>query len=452
MFERGRCSEGHGARAFLGAAGKARAPQASGDYAPRGSCPASSGRQSASGKSGPVGRTMGGSGAGTNLGRLPRPLQGAAPWPGRGAPARGERANPRSPQKQSWERRQRLSSESRQSGQVGGARLASGPGPRLAATGEGKRGRLAAPPQQGSARAPRVGPRTGRELRGPKATAETPAAGAKSTTASPGFCPEARGASGSPTPGVEESGKGAGKGRGVRGHEPGAAPGLAPPAGRGSRPGPAQGGGAAGRGPGPRGRGHGSRPLGGSGREREAAAQRGGQRGLLKPRGCPVGASAPPAGCLPSPWSNANVAIVQPNARHFRRHGAGAGCGSTVEGGLSRARCPLRALSLRRACHSSGDWGGAPRERAGRCRPEPLRLPFQAPPSGLQRIGGAPPPATVSPRLPGRWALRRCGERRVCKLSARKPGNFHFSHLAHHGMRGSFANSTCYKSDQSNTK
>lgn len=24
---------------------------------------------------------------------------------------------------------------------------------------------------------------------------------------------------------------------------------------------------------------------------------------------------------------------------------------------------PLRALSLRRACHSSGDWGGAPRER-----------------------------------------------------------------------------------------
>uniref|UniRef100_A0A8C0QNP2 Eukaryotic translation initiation factor 2 subunit 3 n=1 Tax=Canis lupus familiaris TaxID=9615 RepID=A0A8C0QNP2_CANLF len=73
--------------------------------------------------------------------------------------------------------------------------------------------------------------------------AEAPAV-AVSTTASPGFCPEARRASGSPTPGVEEGGKGAGKGRSVRGHEPGAAPGRAPPAGRRSRPGPAQGGGA----------------------------------------------------------------------------------------------------------------------------------------------------------------------------------------------------------------
>lgn len=45
-----------------------RRPAARGGYAPRGSCPASSGRQSASGRSGPVGRTVGGSDAGRRHG------------------------------------------------------------------------------------------------------------------------------------------------------------------------------------------------------------------------------------------------------------------------------------------------------------------------------------------------------------------------------------------------
>lgn len=112
---------------------------------------------------------------------------------------------------------------------------------------------------------------------------------------------------------------------------------------------------------------------------------------------------------------------------------------------------PLRALSLRRACHSSGDWGGAPRERgSGALQSGADETSLLSTAVGAiegRRCTSPPPPATVSPRLPGRWALRRCGELGVRKLSARKPGKFHFSHLAHHGIRGSFAHSTCYKSD-----
>lgn len=117
-----------------------------------------------------------------------------------------------------------------------GLGAASGPGPTLPMPGASQR--LA-----GFGWRADSGPRAGKGAGGPRVAAEKPAVEA-STTASPGFCPEARRASGSPTPGVEEGGKGAGKGRGVWGHEPGAAPGRAPPVGHGSRPGPAQGGGA----------------------------------------------------------------------------------------------------------------------------------------------------------------------------------------------------------------
>lgn len=59
-----------------------------------------------------------------------------------------------------------------------------------------------------------------------------------------GFCPRARGSLRITHAGVEEGGKGAGKGRSLRATVPGAAPGLrAASAGCGSRPGPAQGGG-----------------------------------------------------------------------------------------------------------------------------------------------------------------------------------------------------------------
>lgn len=88
-----------------------------------------------------------------------------------------------------------------------------------------------------SAKGPTGGPQAGKGAEGPRAAAEALEVTA-STTASPGFYPEARRVSGSPTPGVEEGGRGAGKGRGERGHEPGASPGRAPPAGGESARGP----------------------------------------------------------------------------------------------------------------------------------------------------------------------------------------------------------------------
>lgn len=179
-----------------------------------------------------MGRTVGGRAPGrhsagsSNVYKKPLPGRAGALW--RGARLRACGPHETSPGKED-------STEERFE-TVGRGGAASGPGPALPTPGASQR------PAGFGGRAD-AGPRAERGAGGPRVAGEAPAV-KTSTTASPGFCPRARGASGSPTPGVEEGGKGAGKGRSLRGQEPGAAPGRAPPAGRGSRPGPAQGGGA----------------------------------------------------------------------------------------------------------------------------------------------------------------------------------------------------------------
>lgn len=185
-----------------------------------------------------AGRQPGGgrSGAGTALGRLlQRASRRGRSRAGPGRSGGGRVCAPAIPSKPVLGKKTALSRESRQSGSAGGG-AASGPDPALPTPGASQR--LAGLGGRADSK-----PRAGKGAGGPRVAAEKPAV-ATSTTASPGFCREARRASGSPTPGVEEGGKGAGEGRGLRGHEPGAAPGRAPPVGRGSRPGPAQGGGA----------------------------------------------------------------------------------------------------------------------------------------------------------------------------------------------------------------
>lgn len=199
-----------------------------------GVCPASSGRQSASGRSGPVGQEVGGRAPGRHSAGSRNVYKG--PLPGRaGALRRGASLRACGPLRTSPGKEDSAESQVETVG-LGARRRGVGARPGLA----NARG-VTAP--GGARREARLGPRAGEGAGGPRATAEAPIVTA-STTASRRFYPEARRASGSPTPGVEEGGQGAGKGRGLRGHEPGAAPGRAPPAGRGSRPGPAQGGGA----------------------------------------------------------------------------------------------------------------------------------------------------------------------------------------------------------------
>lgn len=92
-----------------GAAAEARAPagrRAGGSYVPRGSVQRlvdGSLHQEEAGRRPDGGR----SGAGAALGRLLERLEGAAPGPGRAAPAGGESARLLPPRNQSWERRQR---------------------------------------------------------------------------------------------------------------------------------------------------------------------------------------------------------------------------------------------------------------------------------------------------------------------------------------------------------
>lgn len=242
-----------------------RRPAARGGYAPRGSCPASSGRQSASGRSGPVGRTVGGSGAGTDLGRLLGPLQGAAPWPGGSTPARVDPMSPRPPQNQSWERRQRLSS----SPDSWARREAHGVGAGAQTCQyQGGKGGVAAPRKV--LRENRLRATNRERAEGAKGNSRS-ASGSEVDDGVSGFLPRSArslrithaGGGGK----RERGGKGAGRaGPPARGRS-----GPCAPCGLRSRPGPAQGGGAVCRGPGPRCLGRGSRPLPEKGREREAA-------------------------------------------------------------------------------------------------------------------------------------------------------------------------------------
>lgn len=194
-----------------------------------------------------------------------------------------------------------------------------------------------------------MGPRAGEGAEGPW-TAREESTVAESTTASPGFCPEARRASGSPTPGVEEGGKGAGKGRGVRGHEPGASPGLAPPVGRGSRPGPAQGGGAGLQGA-PCATVSKRKPAE-LGEREEGVKPAGGEQALKAPLGAPAGALRGPARGLEGVYLPPGRAPMPPFFSLARVTSGATGAGASVGTGWGRAiprrRCPASPPLARR--------------------------------------------------------------------------------------------------------
>lgn len=195
-----------------------------------GVCSASSRRQSASGRSGPG---SGRSSAGTALGKLFEPLQGATPgsgWALRRGAMRACGPLETSPRKED-------SAESRV--KTVGLGAASGPGSALQTPGNSQR-------SAGLRRRANSGPRAGRGAGGPQVAAAKPAV-TESTTASSGFCPKRAEPRDHPRRGWRKAGKGRERGGacGATSHGPlRAAPGCAPPVGHGSRPGPAQGGGA----------------------------------------------------------------------------------------------------------------------------------------------------------------------------------------------------------------
>lgn len=365
MFDSGLCRKRYRTRAERRAADEARAltgRRARGGYAPRGSVqPLVDGslHQEEAGRR--AGRWAVGRRDGTR--QAPRTSTRGRSRAGPGRSGGGRVCAPAGPSEPVLGKKTALSRESRQSGSAQGG-AASGPGPALPTPGASRR-------PAGLGRRADSGPRAGERAGGPRAAAEAPAVAA-STTASPGFCPEARRASGSPTPGVEEGGKGAGKGRSVRGHEPGAAPGRAPPAGRGSRPGPAQGGGARRQGV-PCAVVATRKPATRVGRSKGGKTRVGKQASVAP--SAPIGASRGPArgprpgGCLPSPWSSANAAIFQPARVTSGAGGAGAGVGAGWGQGY-----PTPAGPHVQAGHAGGPHRG--NNAAGRCTAGPAQRGF----------------------------------------------------------------------------
>ncbi|XP_013361742.1 PREDICTED: collagen alpha-2(I) chain-like [Chinchilla lanigera] len=400
MFASGRCREGHGTRASPGAAGEARArqgrPAARGGYAPRGSCPASSGRQSASGRSGPAGRTVGGRAGGRRDG-TPQAPRTSTRGRSRAGPLRWRpRVRARdplgtSPEKETVQRGPGVQTARRGAGRHGvgagfatpgppGARRGSAGGP-IWGHGRGKRPR---------GREQRLKPRRWRRRR-------------RRLRAS---APKRAEPQDHPRRGWRKAGKGRARGGACRAKSQGPLRASRPLRAAGAARGPPREAGPAGRGLRALRFGEGSPPRQ---EGAEGAQPRGGDQarsggGPSAPTGAPRG----PARGLAGVYLPPGRAPMPPSFSPARVTSGATGAGPSVGTGWGRAvPSPRRLASPPPARPSS-----AARRRKGgssALRPRPAAASPAALPSGLGTLSGARPLSAAPVRLHERWAPSHFG-------------------------------------------